>query len=442
MFKIKLILSGLVWALLAVNSASAADCTIPCTKNQLSTDIVTNLPNNTSGQITPTKLRTILINSINSIMPNSPVVSGNLACFNGSTGLLQDCGSAPIATLPVTSITGMGAGCNSFLVTPSSANLRGCVTDETGTGSAYFQGGDLGTPSAGIATNLIGTAAGLTAGTASSVPVSGITGLGTGVSAALGTNIGSAGAPLVFNGAGGTPSSMIGTNITGTAAGLTAGVASAVAVGGITGAGTGCITWLTTPSSANLRGCLTDESGTGVAYFQGGDLGTPSAGVATNITALNATQLTTGAVPAARMPALTGDCTTTVGTVATTCTSINGVNQTTAWTSYTAAAACTTGAGTFSTTASRSKALGKTIFWQIDTTITAIGTCTLSQFQFTLPSIAQSAAGGVGRETAILGTNINCSLAAGSALMVCKLEGATAVAVNHRYVASGVYEAQ
>ena len=36
---------------------------------------------------------------------------------------------------------------------------------------------------------------------------------------------------------------------------------------------------------------LPDETGTGVAYFQGGDLGTPSAGVGTNLTALTATQL-------------------------------------------------------------------------------------------------------------------------------------------------------
>lgn len=69
--------------------------------------------------------------------------------------------------------------------------------------------------------------------------VGSITGLGTGVGAALAINIGSAGAPVVLNGAGGTPSSMTGTNITGTAAGLTAGAASAVAVGGITGLGTG-----------------------------------------------------------------------------------------------------------------------------------------------------------------------------------------------------------
>lgn len=127
-----------------------------------------------------------------------------------------------------------------------------------------------------------------------------ITGLGTGVATALAINVGTAGAFVTNGGALGTPSSGVATNLTGTAAGLTAGTATNVAVGGITGAGAGCITWLTTPSSTNLRGCLTDESGTGVAYFQGGDLGTPSAGVASNLTALNATQLTTGTIPAAR----------------------------------------------------------------------------------------------------------------------------------------------
>jgi hypothetical protein len=37
-------------------------------------------------------------------------------------------------------------------------------------------------------------------------------------------------------------------------------------------------------TSAQLRGVLSDETGTGFAYFQGGDIGTPSAGVLTNAT--------------------------------------------------------------------------------------------------------------------------------------------------------------
>lgn len=57
-----------------------------------------------------------------------------------------------------------GAGCATFLTTPSSANLRGCLTDEVGTGAFYTVGGALGTPASGVATNLTGTASGLTAG--------------------------------------------------------------------------------------------------------------------------------------------------------------------------------------------------------------------------------------------------------------------------------------
>lgn len=53
--------------------------------------------------------------------------------------------------------------------------------------------------------------------TANAVAVGGITGLGTGVATALATNIGSAGAFVTFNGALGTPSSGTVTNLTGTA---------------------------------------------------------------------------------------------------------------------------------------------------------------------------------------------------------------------------------
>jgi hypothetical protein len=68
------------------------------------------------------------------------------------------------------------AGFDTFAATPSSANLRGLLTDESGTGAAYFQGGDLGTPSAGALTNATG------------LPIStGVAGLGTGVATFLGT---------------------------------------------------------------------------------------------------------------------------------------------------------------------------------------------------------------------------------------------------------------
>jgi hypothetical protein len=63
------------------------------------------------------------------------------------------------------------AGFDTMVATPTSANVRGWVTDESGTGALLFQSGDLGTPTAGVMTNVTGTAAGLTAGVASTVAI-------------------------------------------------------------------------------------------------------------------------------------------------------------------------------------------------------------------------------------------------------------------------------
>lgn len=48
------------------------------------------------------------------------------------------------------------AGFDAFVATPSSANLRTLLSDEVGTGAAYFVGGALGTPASGILTNCTG----------------------------------------------------------------------------------------------------------------------------------------------------------------------------------------------------------------------------------------------------------------------------------------------
>jgi len=103
----------------------------------------------------------------------------------------------------------------------------------------------------------------------------------------------------------GTPSAVVLTNATG------------LPLASVTGLGTGCATWLATPSSANLRGCLTDEVGTGAAYFVGGALGTPASATLTNGTGLPTTGLT-GTLQAAQFPALTGDVTTVAGALAST----------------------------------------------------------------------------------------------------------------------------
>jgi hypothetical protein len=75
---------------------------------------------------------------------------------------------------------------------------------------------------------VVGTGASIAASgsgtiTATAAPLSGISGLGASVATALAVNVGSAGAFVVNGGALGTPSSGVATNLTGTASGLTAG---------------------------------------------------------------------------------------------------------------------------------------------------------------------------------------------------------------------------
>lgn len=107
------------------------------TKAELAAEVSTTFPDNTSGLITPSGVRTFQNDLINSIMPTAPVVSGNLACFNGTTGLLQDCGTAP-DTITI-GITNVASGTSSRVL----YNNAGKVAEYaiTGTGSVVMSSG-------------------------------------------------------------------------------------------------------------------------------------------------------------------------------------------------------------------------------------------------------------------------------------------------------------
>lgn len=65
------------------------------------------------------------------------------------SGTLTNCTGLPVAT----GISGLGTGVATFLATPSSANLKAAVTDETGSGALVFATSPtLVTPNIGVAT--------------------------------------------------------------------------------------------------------------------------------------------------------------------------------------------------------------------------------------------------------------------------------------------------
>jgi hypothetical protein len=200
--------------------------------------------------------------------------SGKLLKRSTGTGLLN-------LTSGVASTLAMGAGVATFLTTPSSANLISALTDETGTGACVFANTPtlvspiLGTPTSGTLTSCTGYTVANLSGAAAGV----LTFLATPTSANLisavtdETGTGS----LVFANTPTLVSPILGTPTSGTLTSCTG-----YTVANLAGAGANVLTFLATPSSANLLAAITDETGTGsVVFANTPTLVTPVLGAAT-----------------------------------------------------------------------------------------------------------------------------------------------------------------
>lgn len=201
---------------------------------------------------------------------NSSVMSTRYADFN----LIGGISKADNNTTKQVDITFAGGGASAFTSltdVPSSYTgqaLKAVTVNAGETGLVFTTGGDA------LTSNPLSQFASTT-----SLQLKGVISDETGSGALV-----FATSPTLVTPALGTPSSIVLTNATG------------LPIAGITGLGTGVDTFLATPSSANLRGAVTDETGSGVLVFATSPtLVTPVLGdaSATTLTVVSGTLVTT-----------------------------------------------------------------------------------------------------------------------------------------------------
>lgn len=232
----------------------------------------TGVPDGTTVLITTTQEITSLTIGLN----GASAIFGGVSFLGAGTATAIRFYQPTNSWYQINAETVFAAGMQAFLGTPSSANLRAAMTDETGTGLLVFN------TSPTLVTPILGTPQSGNLSNCTALPVAtGISGLGAGVATFL-TTPSSVNLAAAVTGETGTGALVFGTSPTIGSPTLTAPILGTPASGtlslctglpiatGVSGLAANIATFLTTPSSANLADALTDETGTGLNVFATG----------------------------------------------------------------------------------------------------------------------------------------------------------------------------
>jgi hypothetical protein len=178
-------------------------------------------PNPSLGSFTSANLAAALTDETGSgkaVFDTNPNFSAGIAVVgNAAAGTFNNVAIATLgATAGVLLASGKTLGVNNS-ITLNGTDLTAMTLPTTNATIARTDAGQTFNGTQVFSSTIIGSISG-NAATATAVALGGISGLGTGVPTALAINVGSAGAPVTFNGALGTPSSGSASNLTGSTA--------------------------------------------------------------------------------------------------------------------------------------------------------------------------------------------------------------------------------